>query len=301
MKGLISSIQRYSLRDGPGIRSTVFMMGCNLHCQWCSNPELISDRPKVMVFTNKCTGCGACLMIDTDHALTLDKTTLSFDPTKDLTPFIAVCPAKVFVLVGETIEASELARLLLRDRLFYEKSGGGVTFSGGEPMLQSEFILETAHLLKSEGISIAIDTAGNVDYASFETLNPVVDEYLYDLKIIEAARHEHYTGVNNRLILENLQKLIDDHKTVILRMVIIPGINDRPEDFLSRIETLSHYQNKIKRIDLLGYHRLGEGKYRALGQAYLLNDSVAFNMESTKTFIDRQTEMGFDVHLEQAT
>jgi len=185
MKGLISSIQRYSLRDGPGIRSTVFMMGCNLHCLWCSNPELISDQPKVMVFTNKCIGCGACLKIDTDHALILEGKTLMFDPVKDLTKFIGVCPTKVFVSVGESVEASELAQKLLRDRLFYEKSNGGVTFSGGEPMLQSSFIEETAKLLKSEGIHIAIDTAGKVDYAIFKKINPYFKEYLCVLKSLD--------------------------------------------------------------------------------------------------------------------
>jgi len=301
MKGLISSIQRYSLRDGPGIRSTVFVMGCNLHCQWCSNPELISDQPKIMVFTNKCIGCGACLKIDTDHALTLEGKTLTFDPAKDLTKFIAVCPARVFVLVGESIEASELAKKLLRDRLFYDKSKGGVTFSGGEPMLKSDFIIETAKLLKSEGIHIAIDTAGNVDYSDFKKLNPYVDEYLYDLKSLDPKTHEHNTGVSNSLILENLQKLIEDGLTVTLRMVIVPGINDRHEDFLSRIALLSNYVGKIKRIDLLGYHRLGVGKYKALGKDYPLNEVPALDTQRVQVFMDILTSMGFDVHLEQAT
>lgn len=301
MKGLISSIQRYSLRDGPGIRSTVFLMGCNLKCLWCSNPELISSHPKVMVFPNKCTGCGACIALDQDHALTLHGTTLTFDPTKDLTPFIAVCPYQVFVSVGEMIEATALVQTLLRDRLFYQNSMGGVTFSGGEPMLQPAFIKETARLLKAEGIDVAIDTAGNVEYSVFQDLNPYVDLYLYDLKFFDPKGHERYTGFSNTLIMDNLQRLVDDGKTIILRMVIVPGINDSHEEFLTRIATLARFSGHIARIDLLGYHRLGVGKYRALGEPYLLDQIPSLDHEKIEAFMEALTQLGFEVHLEQAT
>lgn len=300
MKGLISTIQRYSLRDGPGIRTTVFLMGCNLHCLWCSNPELIIPQKKVMVFPRLCTGCKACLFIDNEKALVLEGNTLSFDSHKNLEKFIQVCPFQVFVPVGEEIETMELARRLMRDRLFFENSKGGVTFSGGEPLLQSAFVTETARILHSKGISVAIDTAGYVDYQIFSNLNPYVDLYLFDIKSLDQNIHEKYTGKSNVLILENLKRLIDDGKNVVLRMVIVPNINDGPRELEARLHFMEAYRGKIGRIDLLSYHKLGVGKYAALGEPYLLSSVTPADPNKLEKFAHELRQLGFVVHIEQA-
>lgn len=300
MKGLISTIQRYSLRDGPGIRTTVFMMGCNLHCLWCSNPELITPQKKVLVFPRLCTGCEACLNIDNEKALVLKGNTLTFDPHKNLAKFIPVCPYQVFASVGEEIEAVELAQRLIRDRLFFEKSAGGVTFSGGEPLMQSAFVAETARILHSEGISVAIDTAGAVDYQIFNDLNPYVELYLYDIKSLDQNIHEKTTGKGNGLILENLKHLIDDGKNVILRMVIVPYVNDDPRELEARLRFMEAYRGKISRVDLLGYHKLGVGKYAALGEPYQLSSFISFDQDKLEKFAQALRKLGFIVHIEQA-
>lgn len=300
MKGLISTIQRYSLRDGPGIRTTVFMMGCNLHCLWCSNPELITPQKKVLVFPRLCTGCRACLSIDDEHALTLEGSVLSFDPQKDLAKFVPVCPYQVFASVGEEVEAADLAQRLMRDHLFFESSAGGVTFSGGEPLLQGAFVSETARILHSNGISVAIDTAGHVDYQIFKDVNPYVDLYLFDMKALDPVIHEKTTGKSNALILENLKRLIDDGKNVVLRMVIVPNINDGDLEFASRLHFLEAYRSKISRIDLLRYHTLGVGKYAALGEPYQLTSLSQPEPDKLENFAHALRELGFIVHIEQA-
>jgi len=298
VKGVISTIQRYSLRDGPGIRSTVFLVGCNLHCLWCSNPELIAQGNKVMVFHSRCTACGACLLEDDDKALFLDGKKLSFDSKKKLEKFVQICPYQVFKLVGETLEAYELAQRLKRDLPFYENSNGGVSFSGGEPLLQSAFIAETASFLKESGINITVDTAGHVDYSAFERINPFVDLYLYDLKGMNSKVHKMNTGEGNELILSNLDRLIKEGKKVTLRMVVVPGRNDSSEEFKHRLELLQKYRGKINRIDLLKVHDLGRGKYMALGLPYLLSKHNQENSEQLNLFTHHLQAMGFDVHCE---
>ncbi len=300
MKGLISTIQRYSLKDGPGIRSTVFLMGCNLRCRWCSNPELLLAKQRVMVFSNRCIGCGSCLDIDDEHALSLINNQLTFDASKNLDRFIEACPYDVFKSVGEEIEARELADRLIRDKLFFDQSGGGVTFSGGEPMLQVDFVLETAKILQTNGISVAIETAGDVDYDQFKKLNPYVDLYLFDLKCLDPILHEKITGSRNEQILSNLDRLVEDGEMIILRLVIIPAINESAEEMFNKSNYLKKFRGNIARIDLLEYHNLGAGKYRALKEKYPFNENIKCDPDKVKKFATSLRELGFIVHIENA-
>ncbi|HBZ41560.1 MAG TPA: glycyl-radical enzyme activating protein [Erysipelotrichaceae bacterium] len=300
MKGRVTNIQRYSLHDGPGIRTTVFFAGCGLRCLWCSNPESLRNEERIMVFTSRCTGCAACLSIDTDQALTLNGKSLTFDPQKDLAKFIAVCPYKVFVKVNEEVEAEDVANTCLRDRLFYEESRGGVTFSGGEPLLQPEFLKEVVQRLKKEGIHIAIETAGNVGFESFEVIDPYVDLYLYDLKFIDPVQHLRYTGQNNEIILSNLERLIQLKKNIVLRMVLLNGINDTDQEWDKRFDWLKHHSSSFQRIELLAYHNFGEGKYVALGEEYPMKDQKKTDEIRIQEIKGKLESMGFEVHVENA-
>jgi len=300
VKGRVTNIQRYSLHDGPGIRTTVFLAGCNLRCLWCSNPESLRNEERIMVFTSRCTGCAACLSIDTDQALTLNGKSLTFDPQKDLEKFIDVCPYKVFVKVNEDTEAEDVAKTCLRDRLFYEESSGGVTFSGGEPLLQPEFLKEVVQRLNKEGIHIAIETAGNVGFEAFEAIYPYVDLYLYDLKFIDPIQHLRYTGQDNGNILSNLERLIQLRKNIVLRMVLLDEINDTDQEWEKRFDWLKHHPSSFQRIELLAYHNFGEGKYVALGEEYPMKDQKKTDEIRIQEIKGKLESMGFDVHVENA-
>jgi len=297
MKALISTIQRYSLNDGPGIRTTVFMMGCNLRCPWCSNPESLLISKRVMVFPIRCVGCGECIKVDTQHALKLDGNHLTFDASKDLRPFLNICPYRVFEEVGEEIDVDELTSRLIRDRLFYEDSKGGVTFSGGEPLLQGEFIVEVAQKLHKEGIHVTIETAGNVQQDLLSRLNPYVDLYYFDLKAIDETLHQHLTGVSNELIHSNLKYLLDSRKEVKIRMVIAQDINVNEQEWQKRLEFFSSLPKTLRKIELLGYHALGVGKYIALGIPYTLG-----NIQKSDLSLLAQSliDLGFEVKIEEA-
>ncbi len=297
MKALISTIQRYSLNDGPGIRTTVFMMGCNLRCPWCSNPESLIQSKRVMVFPIRCVGCGECIKFDTQHALKLDGRNLSFDASKDLRPFLNICPYRVFEEVGEEIEAEELIHRVLRDRTFYEDSKGGVTFSGGEPLLQGEFIVEVAQKLHDEGIHVTIETTGNVQQSLFKQLDPFVDLYYFDLKAIDDELHRDLTGVSNELIHSNVRYLLDSGNEVIIRMVIAQDINVYEQEWQKRLVFFSSLPKSLHKIELLGYHALGIGKYKALGIPYTLG-----NIQKSDLSILAQSliDLGFEVKTEEA-
>lgn len=278
MKGLISNIQRYSTQDGPGIRTTVFMLGCNLDCPWCANPEAKSFTKTVFYFKDRCTHCGRCIKHVGNGSITFLKKGVSIDRNNcDLFSLIDVCPNSCYKENGFSMESEELAKILIRDKEFYLASGGGVTFSGGECLLQSAFVLETIKILKAENISTTIDTAGLVNKTIFTEILDYVDLFLFDVKAYDEKLHQKLTGVKNELILSNLKYLNDMHKTIYIRMVIVPKMNDQKADILKRIDYISNFKN-VKRLDILKYHIYGVGKYEKLGLEYrmpkVVNDEV---------------------------
>ena len=255
MTGLLFDIVRNSFVDGPGIRTTVFFKGCNLHCAWCHNPESQSRKPQMLFYADKCTGCGKCRAVcPTPDACTLcGKCTF-------------YCPADARKICGKEYTPDEVLEEVVKDKTFYENSGGGVTFSGGECMLQVEFLQELLKKCKEKGIHTAVDTAGHVPFACFEKILPYTDLFLYDIKLFDSQKHKLYVGVGNERILENLKKLFQAGVKIWIRIPVIPGVNDSPEE-MQKIKQFLGSCGTPEKIELLPYHAMGEYKYQALGKA----------------------------------
>ena len=255
MRAAIFDIERNSYVDGPGIRTTVFFKGCNLRCAWCHNPESQSPKPQMMFYKNKCTGCGKCKEKCPNN---LEKCVLCGKCT-------LYCPHDARDICGKEYTVDEVMREILKDKAFYEASGGGVTFSGSECMLQIDFLEEILKACKQNGIHTAVDTAGNVPFEYFERIIPYTDLFLYDVKCFEAERHKLYTGVSNELILDNLQRLLVLKASVWARIPIIPSVNDSEEEMLN-IKSFLSSCGVPEKIELLPYHAMGEHKYAAIGK-----------------------------------
>lgn len=251
MNGLIFDIQSGSLVDGPGVRTTVFLKGCNLDCAWCHNPESKSGQVQMMLYSDKCTGCGKCKAV-----CHYSQTDCDFCGKCEL-----YCPADARRIVGKTVTADEVLQVIVKDKPFYANSGGGVTVSGGECMLQIDFLTELLRKCKAQGIHTAVDTAGNVPWEYFERILPYTDLFLYDVKLTDTAAHRKWTGAGNERILENLTKLLS-LAPVWVRVPVIAGVNDSVDE-MTKIKVF--LSGRAKRVELLPYHAMGENKYAALG------------------------------------
>lgn len=271
-KAMIFDIQRNSFVDGPGIRTTVFFKGCNLRCKWCHNPESQSFEKQMMFYKDKCTGCGKCHEACPNHLKKCD-----FCGKCEL-----YCPAEARKICGREYTSDEVLAEVIKDKAFYENSGGGVTFSGGECMLQLDFLCEILKKCKAAGIHTAVDTAGNVPWKSFEKILPFTDLFLYDIKAFGAELHRKDTGVSNELILENLKNL-SGRADIIVRIPVIGGYNDNDEEIRQIADFLK--QIKIFKAELLPYHAMGEHKYTALGR-----NTESFNVPN-KNFMNRSQQL----------
>lgn len=260
MTGTIFDIQRFSIHDGPGIRTTVFFKGCNLRCLWCHNPESQSAQPQLMFYKDKCVGCGECKKV-CPRAFTPDCVSKG--------DCVAACRHGAREMSGATGMAESVIDTVLRDKAFYKTSGGGVTLSGGEPLLQPEFALEILKACKESGIHTAVETAGNVSFAVFEKILPFVDLILYDIKGIDPENHKKNTGVSNERILENARALAESGKDILFRMPYIPGYND------TEAPAVADFARSLgKEVELMAYHEIGMGKYAALGRDYPAPDAA---------------------------
>ena len=256
MKATIFDIERNSLVDGPGIRTTVFFKGCNLHCAWCHNPESQSKNIQMMFYASKCVSCGNC---KEKCPNSLEKCDLCGNCT-------IFCAHGAREICGKEYTVDEVMSEILKDKLFYEASGGGVTFSGGECMLQIDFLLELLKACKAEGIHTAVDTAGHIPYEYFEKIFPYTDLFLYDFKCFDTETHKKYTGVGNELILQNLARLLKEKVPLWIRIPIIPDVNDSEDEIKSILGFITE-NGKAEKIELLPYHTMGEHKYAAIGKA----------------------------------
>ena len=246
MKATIFDIQRNSYVDGPGIRTTVFFKGCNLKCRWCHNPESQSFEKQILFYQNKCTRCGRCKDLTVD-----DENFICFNDAKE------IC--------GKEYSVDEVLKEVIKDKAFYETSGGGVTFSGGECMLQIDFLTEILKKCKENGIHTAVDTAGHIPWESFEKIIPDTDLFLYDIKAMNDEIHKEYTGVSNSLILEDIARLLKSNVGVWVRVPIIPGVNGS-EDEMKKIKSFFEANGYPEKVELLPYHAMGEHKYVALNR-----------------------------------
>lgn len=255
MKATIFDISRASYVDGPGIRTTVFFKGCNLRCAWCHNPESQSPKKEMLFYKNRCIGCGEC---KEKCAYSLEKCDLCGKCT-------FFCPKDAREICGKEYTIEEVIKEVLKDQALYEASGGGVTFSGGECMLQIDFLEAILKRCKEEGIHTAVDTAGHVPFSYFERILPYTDLFLYDIKCLDSEKHEKFTGVKNERILENLEGLLKGGAAVWIRIPVIPGVNDENEE-MQGIKALLDSFEKPEKVELLPYHAMGEHKYGALGR-----------------------------------
>ncbi len=295
--GLISRVQKYSTKDGPGIRDTVFFKGCSLGCLWCSNPELIRPRPDLLYTRSKCVSCGVCmdacphgaLSFDSDNFIVIDR-----EKCTACEECAAVCPEGALELVGKEITVHELVAELLKDEVFYQSSGGGVTFSGGEPLYQAGFVCQVAGQLKNFGIHTALDTAGDVSWSRFEEVLDVIDLVLYDIKTADRALHQRLTGRDNDLILANARLLARRGVPMHIRLVMVPGVNDGVDDLKARMEFITELAS-VKQVDLLPYHRYGVGKYASLGLDYPLGDLPEYRDEQIEELCSHLDAYGIPI------
>ena len=255
LKATVFDIERNSYVDGPGIRTTVFFKGCNLRCAWCHNPESQSKDQQMLFYKNRCTGCGKCK----------EKCAFSLEKCELCGKCALFCPHDAREICGKEYTVCEVMREVLKDKTVYEGSGGGVTFSGGECMLQIEFLTAILKACKENGIHTAVDTAGHAPFESFARILPYTDLFLYDVKCLDSEKHERYTGVKNGRILENLKGLLKGGASVWIRIPVIPGVNDSVEE-MGGIKAFLDASGTPEKIELLPYHAMGEHKYEALGR-----------------------------------
>lgn len=264
MNATIFDIKRFAVHDGDGIRTTVFFKGCPLQCVWCHNPEGLSPAPQLACYSAQCLHCGGCVSRCPSGAHTLSSGTHRFRPELCTACGVcaSVCPANALTLYGRTVSVSELLPILLEDRDFYDNSGGGVTLSGGECLMQADFCAELLRRLKENGVRTAVDTCGFVPRESIDKVLPYTDVFLYDLKAVDEAVHVRCTGRSNAPILDNLRYLDRVGACVELRVPYVPDWNDgEMEQIAAFSDTLQH----VSGVRLLPYHNYAGSKYEALG------------------------------------
>lgn len=258
----ITDIKRFAVHDGDGIRTTVFFKGCPMKCIWCHNPETISPKKELALFSHKCTLCGRCVNVCPLHKIENGKHTVNRADCNFCGKCADVCHNGALEIVGKEMSTDQICEILFKDKAFYEESGGGITLSGGECLMQPEACAEILEKCKAESISTAVDTCGFVSKAALDAVIPFTDVFLYDIKAYDEEVHIKYTGKSNRLILDNLRYLDSLGKCIEIRIPCVPGCNagqlDKIYGFLSEIKN-------IIRVRVLPYHNYAGSKYDALG------------------------------------
>lgn len=293
----ITNIQKFSIHDGDGIRTTVFFKGCPLKCEWCHNPETQRFEKEMQVDREKCTGCGTCASVcpngavrmTEDHRPAWDPKACTFCGKCE-----NFCPAGVREIVGREYTVKELTKELMKDQMFYEESGGGVTFSGGEVMsMDMDFILAMAKELKRQDVTLTIDTCGYVPYERFEKILPYVNTFLYDVKVMDPELHKKYMGTDNKLILENLIRLSQDGARIYIRIPTIKEVNGNEENMKETIAFLKQHDIHPAGVNLLPYHDTGSGKYAKLDMEYKGTDLHAPDKEEMEALAALFVNAGF--------
>jgi len=269
---VITNIQGFSLHDGPGIRTVVFFKGCPLACRWCANPECISGAPQIGFIQALCARCGRCFEACPRGAIRREETVhrIDYSRCQACGDCASRCGYGALVRYGDTMTVREVWDAVRRDRMFYDSSGGGVTVSGGEPLLKAEFVRELFARCKEDGIDTCVETCGFAGSEAFAKILPVTDHFLFDLKHLDAAAHEEHTGQSNERILANAALLLDRGADVLFRKPLIPGVNDSLENIAATADFLISIGASSAGLELMPYHRMGQSKYRALDVKYPL-------------------------------
>jgi pyruvate formate lyase activating enzyme len=271
-KGIVFDIQRYSLEDGPGIRTSVFLKGCPLNCMWCSNPESRILQPELAHFTSNCIKCGDCFKSCSIHAIAITDSGVKIDRSRcNLCEACAeACINNAMKMIGKEMSVEEIIREIVRDKPFYEDSSGGMTLTGGEPSYQARFAADILRASKYEGIHTAIETCGYTRWPNLKKLLNHTDLVLFDIKIIADELSKKYTGNGTSVILENLKQTDSIGKTIYIRFPFIPGFTDSPENLKAITELVKGLYN-VAEIDILPFHQYGKHKYKSLGYNYTLS------------------------------
>lgn len=291
--GIVFDIQRFSLHDGPGIRTTVFLKGCPLHCLWCHNPESWRPNPQLRFHQDRCTHCGRCALACPSqvHDVATDQHALRYDRCIACGRCVLACANGALELSGRLMDVDAVMAEVLADQTYYRNSGGGLTVSGGEPLLQYDFLVQLLRAGHAHGIHTCVETSGFARQEKVMGLLGLVDEFLFDIKLIDDARHIACTGVSNKPILENLDALLTHGAAVRLRCPIIPGINDT-DAHISGVSALTHRYPNLLGVDVLPYHSIGRNKWKQIGRDYSLSDLETLGQSDQECLLQRFQAFG---------
>jgi pyruvate formate lyase activating enzyme len=296
-KGIVFDVKRYATDDGPGIRTTVFFKGCALRCWWCHNPEGQNLEPELMYKRTRCKDSGQCVNSCPKNAISKSAQYVSINRKLcDTCGNCALaCPSGALVLVGRTARVEEILKEIEKDVTFYDESGGGVTFSGGEPLIQPDFLEALLEGCKERNIHTALDTCGYAARKTVDRIKDKVDLFLYDIKSMDDRTHKKYTGVSNKLIIQNFERLAENGSRISVRFPVIPGVNDDNENVVRTGGfALSH---GVKHVCLLPYHRAGIEKYRSLDRTYRMEDVQSLSDEKMRQIKEKLITLGLEVKI----
>ena len=295
--GLVLNIQRYSIHDGPGIRTTVFLKGCPLACWWCHNPESQSAQREIIVVETRCVRCGLCR-----RACPVEQLPAPAGDGVRAAPVactlcgacVEACPTGAIQMAGTEMTVAEVIAEVRKDRIFYDESGGGVTISGGEPLSQAAFVKALLAACRADGLATAVDTCGYGSREQLMEIATLTDLFLYDLKLVDPQRHAKYTGVSNEGIIENLRALGEVHENIWVRIPIVPGINDSPADLDAAAELILQIKG-VQQVNLLAYHDTAAHKFERLGRPYRVSEVFAPTQQRMDNLAEQMRKFGLNV------
>ena len=303
-EGRVFAIKRFALHDGPGIRTTVFVKGCPLRCIWCHNPEGLIHERQLAFYPHLCIACDKCYQVCLSGALRKKRSPIEdYEREKCLLCGSCAegCPAGAVEVIGRDLPPDEVVSVVERDRHFYDTSGGGMTVSGGEPLAQADFTLELLARAKAIGIHTILDTCGRAPFERLVKCLEFTDHVYYDLKVVDDEKHRRLTGSSNRVILENVKRLGAWGKPLTIRIPMVKGLNDSHEDISSFVSLIASLPSStdLRRIEIIPYHRIGEGKYRSIGLDYELKSQDIHSQEELRSIVGLFEARGLTVYCSQ--
>ena len=282
--GIVFDIKRYAIHDGDGIRTTIFLKGCPLCCKWCHNPEGLDTKIQLGYIANTCMGCMRCIKRCKKGCLSIENGQIRISESCDACgECVEYCPTNSLKLIGQEMSLDRLRKEIEKDRIFYETTGGGVTFSGGEVFMQTEFLLDALKMCKEMGVHTTIESSFMTRFDNIKKVMNYVDQFIVDIKLMNADMHKEYTGVSNEIILNNIQKLMEYDVSLLIRTPLIPNITATKENLVAIGEFVSKLEHTVD-IELLNYNPLAESKYPMVQQEYTLNGLKPFTDSEVEKF-----------------